>query len=92
MALFPFQYLLFGSIINYFDLVIVDLLFFFFFCRKCPQTLVAPIIKLALDQTNQTLRKTPEQFGYLANTNGKFQLDSVKGNLYRDAKKRLIST
>ncbi|XP_031630592.1 uncharacterized protein LOC116345413 [Contarinia nasturtii] len=37
--------------------------------KKCPQTLVAPIIKLALDQTHQTLRKSPEQYGYLANTN-----------------------
>lgn len=36
--------------------------------------MVAPIIKLALDQTHQTLRKTPEQYGYLANTNGKLKL------------------
>lgn len=40
--------------------------------RKCPQTLVAPIIKLALDQTQQTLRKSPEHYGYLAKTNGKW--------------------
>lgn len=33
--------------------------------------MVAPIIKLALDQTHQTLRKSPEQYGYLPNTNGK---------------------
>lgn len=39
--------------------------------RNCPQTLVAPLVKISLDQTHQTLRKTPEQYGYLAKTNGK---------------------
>lgn len=41
-----------------------------FLCRKCPQTLVAPIIKLALEKTKQSLSKTPEQFGYSAKTSG----------------------
>lgn len=49
-------------------------LYFFFssIFRKCPQTLVAPIVKLALEQTHQTLRKAPEQYGFVAKINGKY--------------------
>lgn len=67
--------------LSFFTLILILFcLYFLFINRKCPQTLVAPIIRLALEKTNQTLQKSPEQYGFI-NANGKFLFINIKSTI-----------
>lgn len=42
--------------------------------RKCPQSLVTPIVQIIVEETKQTYRKTPEVCGYNADVNGELNI------------------